>query len=289
MKKIHDLDLIVESSKEQENLAQKFFNKSIRELTKNELLIIDKYIYDHRFPEWKQVIINGKKTHYAISNTGLLQNMISGKMSKGSLDGKGYLLYCIDYKSFKAHRLVAEAFIPNPENKPQVNHINGDKTCNWVGNLEWVTCQENITHAIKTGLFYVGLGEKANASVYTNAQIHEVCRLLEKGLKNTEVSAITGVDVYVISKIKCKNCWQHISDQYNIAIPNGIAKGSDSAHAKYTDEKIHKVCQMLKDGCRVVDIFRATNVSRDMIQRIKAGKNWNHIASQYGIEPFKKN
>lgn len=74
-------------------------------------------------------------------------------------DSKGYLRIDINMdgtrktrKTYKVHRIVAQCFIPNPDNKPQVNHINGIKTDNRAENLEWCTNAENQKHAVRTGL-----------------------------------------------------------------------------------------------------------------------------------------
>ncbi len=236
--------------------------------------------------EWKPIVIKGNSTGFMVSSTGMIIESRGGPFLNYSSDKKGYKIF----RGYRVHRLVAQAFIPNPENKPQVNHINGDKSDNRVENLEWVTCQENIDHAWATGLHKPRYGDDANASKYTEKQVHEVCKLLEQNkLLNTEIAKITGVDVYVISKIKCRNCWMHISDQYKIPIPEANKTGQDAPASKYTDEQIHQVCKMIAEGnISNVDIAKATGIGIDMVHRIKFGKNWNHIASQYGIKKYEK-
>lgn len=70
------------------------------------------------------------------------------------------------------HRIIAEMFIPNPENKPQVNHINGIKTDNRVENLEWCTSSENLIHGYKTSLH--ATGSLRYNSKLTEAQVIEI-------------------------------------------------------------------------------------------------------------------
>ena len=74
------------------------------------------------------------------------------KELKSSPNKKGYPAIKLPIGVFRIHRLVAEAFVPNPNNLPQVNHIDGDKLNNAPSNLEWVSNRDNMTHAMKNGL-----------------------------------------------------------------------------------------------------------------------------------------
>ena len=94
--------------------------------------------------------------NYEISNHLEVRNKTTGQQRKFSNGKRGYLVISLfhDGKMYlkPVHRLVAEAFIPNPEGKPQVNHIDGNKLNNNIDNLEWVTSKENLLHARRTGL-----------------------------------------------------------------------------------------------------------------------------------------
>ena len=87
---------------------------------------------------------------YSVSDQGNVRNDKTGRILKGGLDKDGYpqVILCKNRSRVnrKVHRLVAEAFIPNPDNKPQVNHIDGNKQNNAASNLEFCTNQENQTH-----------------------------------------------------------------------------------------------------------------------------------------------
>lgn len=112
--------------------------------------------YEER-PQGIERAVVGYEGLYSVDIYGNIRNLRSGKTIKHYVNEYGYHNVYLrkdgESKGKRVNRLVATAFIPNPLNKPQVNHIDGDKDNNNVWNLEWVTNKENSIHAGETGLY----------------------------------------------------------------------------------------------------------------------------------------
>lgn len=111
------------------------------------------------------------------------------------------------------HRALARLFIPNPDNKPHINHIDGDKANFALGNLEWCTHLENMRHAYATGLAtapVVGPGEASPASKLTDAKVREIKRLLRAGETLKSIATRFGVVNGTIGFIASGATWSHI-------------------------------------------------------------------------------
>lgn len=124
--------------------------------------------------DWKY--IEGSDNAY-ISTLGHIQR--NGKDVIPVEDAEGYLRANVGKKRDRVHRYVALAFIPNPQHKPYVNHIDGNKKNNSVNNLEWVTAKENSEHASRTGLLSHDTGRKG-AILAVNKKTGQSCVFLNQ-------------------------------------------------------------------------------------------------------------
>lgn len=96
---------------------------------------------------WKDIIIDNENTGWKVSNLGRCKRL-NGEITYGSTNDNGYKYVCIKDNNYKVHRLVAQAFIPNPENKPDIDHKNTIRNDNNISNLNWVTKKENMNNPI---------------------------------------------------------------------------------------------------------------------------------------------
>lgn len=182
--------------------------------------------------QWKDVV--GYENYYEVSSLGrvrskeriLPHNINSGLYKKKPrilslrVARRGYKIvwFCVDgvRKAYPVHRLVAIAFLPNPDNKPQVNHKDGNKLNNEVSNLEWVTAKENVDHAVRTGL--IKSGSASPMSVLTEPIVKEIKIKLNNG--DTQQSVVN---------------W--LLDTYNIKVSRGLI-GLISTGARWSQVKV---------------------------------------------------
>lgn len=124
------------------------------------------------------------------------------------LSPNGYMRHRIDGETWFLHRLIAWAFVPNPENFPQVNHKNGVKTDNRAENLEWVSNQQNRDHAVAMGLTVKG--STAGGAKLIEADVIKIRDLCANGAMQKDMAAQFGICQQTVSNILARKTWRHI-------------------------------------------------------------------------------
>lgn len=128
---------------------------------------------------WKRLIYQGKDygDFYEVSNYGNIRNSKTRKVRRNNILKKGYYFVNGSLGSrenkitFRVHKAVAESFIDNPNNLPMVNHKDGNKLNNYIGNLEWCTNAENVQHAYDNNLIKIRRGENSSSAKLTQDDV----------------------------------------------------------------------------------------------------------------------
>lgn len=225
---------------------------------------------------WKQYL----NTHYSISNDGQVRNDKTNKiLSQSTQQDYKHVTLNIGGKAkrMKVHRLVAQTFLENPENKPYVNHKDGNRSNNDVSNLEWVTPSENTKHAVKTGLFISGVAKPVN-------QYSLDGMLMMTFPSSAEASRQTGTSQEKITMC-CKRQretandyqWRYVNDIQDVGkVQKRFITGKQVAQCD-DDWNILNIYPSFKEAARAV------NGTSSAISRVCSGLNVHHKGYKWKI------
>lgn len=178
-------------------------------------------------------------------------------------------------------RLVAQTFIPNPNNYPEVNHKDGNKKNNYYKNLEWMTHNENYQHGLDTGLIN-NVGENASKAILSD---EDVIKILQSQKSARELSKKFKVNKSVIYQIKNKVTWKHIKIDV-VKIP----RSWDVERHKGSKLTEKQVINIIKSKKLTSDLAKEYKISKNVICNIRAGRTWKYIKLErnYKYKPISK-
>lgn len=232
--------------------------------------------------EWRSlngIVESGE--FYEISSFGNVKNGVSQRILAFQVKKNGYLQVQLSnkqkHKKYYIHRLVALAFIPNPENKTQVNHKNGNKSDNSLYNLEWVTPKDNMKHCYDTGLRNQ-LGSKNRMAVLTEDDVLKIKEIYTT-TKCTQykLAELFNVSKQTINNILRGKSWSHVPIDKEIKIHNKGKQGENNSQSKLSDNDVATIKKSLIEGVSQYELAKRFNISRSVIGFIQNGKRWSHV------------
>jgi len=212
---------------------------------------------------FKPIIYKGKETNYLISNYCTIKNKKTKKERKPYIGKNKYqqINLSINGKqhTFNVHKLIADAFIENPNNYPIINHKNGElndngRLNNCVNNLEHTTYSHNIQHAYDTGLRN-DKGKLSNLNVYSEELINKIINRLLLGQSNKSIAKELEIKQSLVSNIRNKKSWKHLTK--NIIFSKRLFNDSE----KYSSELKNDILILIKQNKRTKDIIKELNLS----------------------------
>ena len=221
----------------------------------------------------KWVYINNEKTNYIVSSYGYIisfnfhHRTPEPKRLKEKYKSDGYHRVTLVNNGIKytclVHRLVAIAFIPNLDNKPQVNHIDGNKGNNCIDNLEWVNQSENNIHSYSHGLKKPSYG---NAKLSKDTVI-KVCEMIENGDKNEDIINKLNISKSLFNGIKYGLTWTTISKNYKFKYKR--------TRIKITENEFSEIKDMLSNNISIDTISEKFGVAKTTVKNVKNSSTFN--------------
>jgi len=242
---------------------------------------------------WKEV---QEFNTYAVSNLGRVRNKSTNNVLKGYLDRRGYPRLGLSTKQGnkhrRQHRLVSQAFIPNPENKPQVNHIDGNKQNNRDWNLEWNTNQENTDHAILHGLHP---GNESGSELYVK-DIDTGIETKYMGIE-TFAKSLNKTALAIIPYIKHSKEYPFLN-KYYIKLSNPEKLGTNyNERVMYVYDVLTKEWNKYNSLIEILYDLGIFNINRNIKSRgfhlskgyyVTPSKNLNNLSNDIDIDKIKK-
>ena len=235
------------------------------------------------------IFINGEKTHFIVSDNGRIFSLEYAKDPNKiqqilyELNNDGHLVVTLKHKgksyNRRVHRLVAEAFIPNPDNKPCIHHIDGDHLNNHYTNLIWVTEKEHSELTTE-------MHQHSHNYKFTEDQIKTVCELIvSEKYSIGDISKITSIPVAVIKKMIYTDYRDDITSKYDLSsYKHAYEDYTNFVNAKYTKSQIIDVCKLLEENkYSYKEISELTNVSVSVVKSIFLRKRWISISADYNF------